>query len=167
MIRHRLAQAAAGLVVLVMAVPIAHAKSHRDVSYPYDPVFAAAVRFLRIDEGHAITEKDRDAGYILFSIEDGGQRYPGALEIVRRKDARGRDAVRLYVRLSQRPAYMERALLVRLEEKLREQLGPPPPPPEPENEPSDKAAEKIAGVISSPGAAHADLGAERAHRVPV
>jgi hypothetical protein len=116
-------------VSLLLAAP-ALARSERTVAYPYERVWPAAIRFLRIDAGYAVREKDADAGYILFDVEEEGRTFPGALELVRGHDDRGRHTVKLILRIEDRPSYMETGLLDRLRQKLRRELGPPPPPPE-------------------------------------
>ncbi|HET6613156.1 MAG TPA: hypothetical protein VFG83_14255 [Kofleriaceae bacterium] len=129
----RIAIATAVAAVLAGSATGAGAKSQRSVHYAYDQVFSTAVRFLRIDEGDTITETNREAGYILFTLTDDGKEYSGALELVRRDDA-----VAIFLRLAKRPSYMERGMLARLEQKLREQLGRPRrerPAPKPENQP--------------------------------
>ncbi len=129
--------------VLGLPLAVASAKTIRKVSHSYERVWPAAVRFLRIDEGLTIKEKDRDTGYILFVIEEEGQQFSGSLELVRRKDYSARDAVEFVLRIKDRPSYMEIAILNRLLIKLRKELGvpkaPAPKPPAPKDSPEDKS----------------------------
>lgn len=138
------ALAAAAALLVAFAAPAA-AKTSRRASYDYERVWPAAVRFLRIDEGLKLVEKDADAGYVLFELEEEGKTFRGALEIIRRKDSVGRDAVELVLHIEDRPSYMEYGILDRLMDKLRTELGQPkrPPPREPkkpEPEPDGDAA---------------------------
>lgn len=131
-----------GPLSLLLALALGHsaparAESDVTVSYGYQRVWPAAVRFLRIDEGHAIIEKDAEAGYVLFDVADKPARKSsrGALELVRVGDRGKRDQVRLVLRISGSPSYLEQAMLERLTRKLRNELGEPsrphkdPPPP--------------------------------------
>ncbi len=113
----------------------AEAKTSRKVSHSYEKVWPAAVRFLRIDEGLKILEKDMDNGYLLFEIAEEGKVFAGSVEVIRRKDSSGRDAVELVLTLKDRPSYMEHGILDRMLRKLRKELGLPKAPPEtPKNE---------------------------------
>jgi len=116
------------LLALLLAVPApAVAKSEKTVVYAVEKVYPAAVRFLRVDEGVKIVEKDADAGYVMFELSQDGKTFPGALELVVGENA-GRPAVKLVLRIEDRPSYVETAMLERLERKLRAELGSEPPP---------------------------------------
>jgi len=115
--------------VLLVLGSVAHAKRSKTVSYSYDQVFPAAVRFLRIDEGVKIVERDTEAGYIVFELTDDGTTFEGYFEIARVHDTDGRKAARLIVRINDRPEYMEQGLIDRFGIKLRSELGAPVPPP--------------------------------------
>jgi len=126
----------------------AHAKSSRKVSHAYEGVWPATVRFLRIDEGLTISEKDSDTGYILFVIEDEGKTFDASVEVIRRKDYSDRDAVELVLQIKKRPSYMEIRILDRLMLKLRKELGHPKAPPAKNTEKSpdsDKEPAKESG----------------------
>ncbi len=128
------------LATLVSASP-AEAKSSRKVSHAYESVWPATVRFLRIDEGLKISEKDSDTGYILFEIQDDGKVYAGSIEVIRRKDYSNRDAVELVLQIKDRPSYMELPILDRLMAKLRKELGHPKRPQSPKKD-EDTAKDK-------------------------
>jgi hypothetical protein len=131
MMTRPLAPGIAGAVVaaVVAAVaPIAHAKTTSTVAYRYEQVWPAAVRFLRIDEGLTIVEKDAEAGYILFELTEDKRTFRGSMEVARVKDG-GQAGSRLVVHIADRPAYMEQGILTRFEAKLRDELGEPEPPP--------------------------------------
>jgi hypothetical protein len=92
-------------------------------------VWPTAVRFLRIDEGLKIVEKDADTGYVLFELAEEGKVFTGSVEVIRRQDDSERDAVELIVRIRDRPSYMEHAILNRMLLKIRDELGHPKAPP--------------------------------------
>lgn len=122
--------------ILVVAAPSpALARSERVVGWSPDRVFPTAVRFLRIDEGVTIVEKDADAGYVMFELTDEGKVYPGALELVAGEDGK----LTLVLRIEDRPEYMEIGMLDRLERKLRDELGPPPKAAKPDKKPARPA----------------------------
>lgn len=128
------------LLVIIGAVAasgaeLAGAKATRLASWEFSRVWPTAVRFLRVDEGFALVEKDAEAGYVLFEVQRNDQTYRGSLELVRIKDYAERDAVRLILKITDRPIYEEDGVLERLLDKLRSELGQPVDPPEPEPEP--------------------------------
>lgn len=135
------------LTASLLAPGTAESKTTRKVSHSYDRVWPTAVRFLRIDEGLKIIEKDPDTGYVLFELADEGKKFPGSVEVIRRQDSQERDAVELIVRIQKRPSYMEHAILDRLLLKIREELGSPKDPPKKpappkEEPPADDATPK-------------------------
>lgn len=130
-----------GSLTVTAAAPAA-ASTKKEASYAFERVWPAAVRFLRIDEGLEILEKDRDTGYVLFELAEERKTFRGALEVVQIVDQDGRAAVRLVLRIEDRPAYMEAGILDRMVRKLRAELGPPvdpPPPPPPPAKPAKPA----------------------------
>lgn len=130
------------LLVQFVMQPQALAKSNRKVSHSYENVWPATVRFLRIDEGLQITEKDSDTGYVLFEINDEGKVFIGALEVIRRKDYSDRDAVELVLQIKNRPSYMELRILDRLMAKLRKELGHPKAAPPKKKTPDEPPAKE-------------------------
>lgn len=136
--RNSIALAAALCVCAVAVAPIpAHAKAERVVRYTFEQVWPAAIRFLRVDSGFEIVERDADAGYVLFDVNEENKRFRGSLEIVKIEDDRGRKSLRLILRIEDRPSYMEIGLLKRFERKLRDELGTPREKPEPKDDPDD------------------------------
>jgi hypothetical protein len=117
-------------LALLFAIP-AQAKSSRELSYAVDRVWPTLVRFLRIDEKLKVLEKDAEVHYVLFELTDAKKTYRGSAELQQTTDSEGRSATRVWVKIVDRPAYMEEAILDRLETKLRDELGDPLPPPEP------------------------------------
>lgn len=72
---------------------------------------------------------------MLFDLTEEKHTFRGALELVSVGDG-GKDGVRLVLRIQDRPAYMEEAMLERLEQKLRRELGQPKPVPRPKPAPA-------------------------------
>lgn len=106
--------------------PSASARSSSVVSYHYEQVWGAAVRLIRVDQGFAISDQDRDVGYILFDYTRSGHRAQGSLELIR-SERSDRPEIRVIVHLSNTPSYLERLLLDQLERKLRGDFGDPAP----------------------------------------
>lgn len=140
--RTRRAGSAAIAVAVLAAAGAAEAKTERSASYSFEVVWPTAVRHLRVDEGFTIVEKDPDVGYVVFEVKEEGKAFSGTLEVVRQKDQAGRPAVRLVLRIGDRPAYMEAGVLDRMLAKLRKEHGDPPPPPEEKPPDSDKDKKK-------------------------
>lgn len=116
------------LLALLLATSVAEARSEKTLAYPRDPAWAAAVRFLRVDAKLKITEKDADAGYVIFELHEEKKTFRGSLELVdTTKD--GRHVVRFVLSIEDRPEYVEIELLNKLEQKLRAELGSPAPAP--------------------------------------
>lgn len=144
-----LASAIFGLALAAGHAPPAWARSEKTLDYPRDRVWAAAVRFLVVDEHVKVTDKDADAGYVVFELRDDGKLFRGALEVAT-VSRDGRSAVRFILQIEDRPSWLEIAMLRRLETKLRAELGSPAPPPSDKRDdkhddkprPPDKAADK-------------------------
>ena len=68
--------------------------------------YNGALRYLRVDLGYKITERDPDAAYLLFTYKPSGEKrhLNGSIEIV---EAKGK--VRLYVQIPQMPKYHEKS----------------------------------------------------------
>jgi hypothetical protein len=131
-----------GSLVLVTALAAtAGARSDKTLAYTRETVWPTAVRFLVVDEKVKITDKDGDAGYVLFELTDEGKTYRGSLEVMTVvKDKR--TSVRFVLQIQDRPEWMEVAMLNRLERKLRSELGSPSPSPvTPTPTPSEPPAE--------------------------
>jgi hypothetical protein len=129
-----------GLAIALVGVVAggAAAKTERTASYTFEQVWPTAVRHLVVDEGFTVVEKDPDVGYVLFQVRDDGKVFSGALEVMRQKESSGRSAVRLVLRIGDRPAYMEAGVLDRMLAKLREEHGDPPPASKPDEKPKGK-----------------------------
>ena len=122
-----------GLFIATAGVSRVDAKTSRKVSHAYEKVWPVAVRFLRIDEGLKVLEKDMENGYLLFEIAEEGKRFSGSVEVIRRTDDSKRSAVELILTIKDRPSYMESGILDRMLTKIRVELGlPQDAPAEPE-----------------------------------
>jgi hypothetical protein len=116
---------ALGAVVAVGPMGAA-ARSTSTLPYPSGEVWAAAVRFLRVDRGLPIREKDEAAGYVLFDYSEGGKSYKAALELVPFTDEDGRVTTQASLTIAGLPKRYEGALLEGLGAKIRDERGPPP-----------------------------------------
>lgn len=103
----------------------ADARVEDSSAYSKDQTFSGALRYLRVDLGYEITERDAEAAYLLFRYVPSGQKEPthGSIEII---EADGR--VKVYVQLPKMPEYHERVLSTGLMKKLRAEYGEPPKP---------------------------------------
>jgi hypothetical protein len=115
------------VAALVLALPsIGAARTDRELTYRETEIWNGAIRFLRVDSGFKILEKDRDAGYVLFEYQEGGAGHTASFEMVSAvKD--GRVFVRARIQISEMPRYVEAVLIDRLIRKLRDEYGDPPP----------------------------------------
>jgi hypothetical protein len=128
--RRWLARLALGLAVVAGLTAPAAARSEATLAYLRDQVWPTAVRFLVVDEHVKVTERDAEAGYLLFELRDDGKTFRGSLEVMTVvRD--GRTLVRFVLQIADRPSWLELAMLARLETKLRAELGSPVPAPSP------------------------------------
>jgi len=124
----RFATIAVAVAVIAAGAAPASARSEKTLAYARDQVWPTAVRFLVVDEHAKVTEKDAEAGYVLFELRDDGKTFRGSLEVVTVvRD--GRTVVRFVLQIEDRPSWLELAMLARLETKLRVELGSPSPAP--------------------------------------
>jgi hypothetical protein len=104
----------------------------RVLPYPYEHVWPAAIRYLRVDRTYAVRDQDEAAGYILFDFPlEGGGTGSGSLEAMRTDDSLGRASVQVKISTGAGPAYLPHTLLEGLSAKVRAERGPPAQPPEP------------------------------------
>lgn len=122
-----------GLAALLV-VGRARARVEADSGYTKLQTYSAALRYLRVDLGYEVVEKDPDAAYLIFRYGPNGAKNPptGTMEIVA-TDSR----VKVFVQIPRMPEYHERVLRDGLLKKLREEYGVPPPPAEKKPEPGD------------------------------
>ena len=115
------ALAAALLVGNLVAVSTALARADADTYYSLTQAFGAALRYLRVDLGFEVTEKDPEAAYLLFKYRmpgDPKREVPGAIELVK-IDKR----VRIFVKIPQMPQLHEQLLRDGLLRKLAQEYG--------------------------------------------
>lgn len=103
--------------------------------YTMEQTYNAALRLIRVDLGHKITERDPEAAYIMFeytSSESGNRATPGSIEMIPRPDS-----VTVVIQLPRMPTYHEEMMAEQLRRKMLTDYGEPPKrqPPAP---PKDK-----------------------------
>ena len=115
------------VVGVVLALPsLGAARTDRELTYRENAIWQSAIRFLRVDSGFKILEKDKDAGYLLFEYRDGGTACPASFEMVR--TVRGNKLfVRARLQIESQPRYVEAVLIDRFIRKLKDDYGEPPP----------------------------------------
>lgn len=113
-----------GLVLLgVLLVSKADARVEARSAYTKSQTFNGALRFLRVDKGYDVVEKDPDAAYVLFRYPlDGKATANGSVEVVETPSG-----TKLVVQLPRLPEYHEVVLRDALLKKLRDEYGSPPP----------------------------------------
>jgi hypothetical protein len=146
--------AAGGVAIALLAGGGALARSTSVLPYPTAEVWPTAIRFLRIDRGATLRERDAESGYLLFDLAEGNKVYKGSFELIRTVDSEGRAATRLVVSLPDLPRHFEIVLLDKLALKLREEYGSPAPapprPPSSENEGKKKRPPDAATLPRAP-----------------
>jgi hypothetical protein len=115
----------------------------RVLPYPMEHVWPTAVRYLRVDRGYTIVDRDPDAGFILFDFPIGpdDRTGRGSVELFATKDASGRASANVSVSTDGGPLHLPHAIIEGLGEKLRRERGQPsaPPRPQPDTPPGDEA----------------------------
>ena len=125
-------------IVLVLTMQRAFARAQVDLPYGVPESFSTAVRFVRVERGCKVTDKDPDAAFVAFECSDDGKTKRGTLEIFR-----AGAGVRAQITLGDDTHGMELRWLELFERKLRDERGtptPPPPPPKDKSEPHDLGA---------------------------
>lgn len=110
----------------------AAARAQSDLPYAMSEAFSTAVRFVRVDRGCKLVDKDAEAAFVSFECSDDGRVRRGSLELFR-VPAQGpqKEMVRAQVTLGDDTHGMELRWLELFERKLREERGTPTPPPPP------------------------------------
>jgi len=124
---------AAALSAGLFVANAASARVEADSDYTRAQTYNGALRYVRVDLGYEVVEKDPDAGYILFRYEPPGRRNNptnGSIEVVETNQR-----VKLVIQLPQMPTYHETTLRDGLMRKLRTEYGEPPK----KKKPSDDA----------------------------
>lgn len=137
-----------GVAVLVFC-DVTHAAISKELTYSENTVWRCAVRFIRVDNGFKILEKDKETGYLLFEYTENGAAYNGSFELLKRV-IENREYVRVQVNLHGQPKYMESLLFKKLERKLKNEYGIAPaakyvgpPKVEPNTEPAADNRAKV------------------------
>lgn len=124
------------------ARPLALIENRRLLSYPIDQVWPTAIRYLRIDRGYQLTDRDREAGYMLFEFPlEGARLGSGSVEMFEAEDAAGRPSVSISVNTGAGPVHLPNAILDGIAAKVRAERGQPAPPKPkdpPDEGPNDK-----------------------------
>jgi hypothetical protein len=118
--------------------PSARGKAQSELAYRVEEVFSTALRFVRVDRGCKITDKDPDAAFVMFECRvDETHVSRGAVEIFH-SQTRGKDGVRLSVSLPDEGHGPELRMVELIERKLRDERGTPAAPrPAPPAAPTD------------------------------
>lgn len=125
---------ASQLFLALMAISFtASAKVSENTPYSKAQAYQGSLRYLRVDLGFDITEKDADSGYLLFQYRSPGREgtTSGSLEVVEQEDG-----ATVIVRLPELPEHYEQHLVDGLIRKLRDQYGDPKPKKREEEKPS-------------------------------
>ena len=135
-------------VGIALALPsVSAARTDRELTYRENEIWHSAIRFLRVDSGFKILEKDKDAGYVLFVYKDGATSCTASLEMVR-TSRDNKLFVRARLQIENQPRYVEAVLIDRFIRKLKDEYGEPPPPQlvEPAAKPAPQPAAAEAGA---------------------
>ena len=119
---------AAVVAAIFLASGVGFAKASLDVPYPFDVMWPAALRFVRVDNNWKLGEQSREAGFLRFELIDDKQKLAATLEIIGTIDRTSREAVKLQLSAPGLSGYRESILLERLARKVREEQGPPADP---------------------------------------
>ena len=126
MARSSLKSLVGALAVFAVAAPAAVADARVDAgsSYTKAQTYSGALRYVRVDLGYEVVEKDPDAAYLIFKYSAPGAAknspVTGTLEVI---EATG--GVRLFVNLPRMPEYYERVFRDGLMKKLHDEYGTP------------------------------------------
>lgn len=126
--------------VTAMVSPTKH---ERTISYPLAQVWPATLRYLRVDQGYALVDRDAEAGFILFDIpvaRRGGEdrTVRGSIEMFATEDMSGRPSVHVSISTEGGPTHLPHTLAEGLASKLKRERGAPAPPPPKGEAPNDQ-----------------------------
>jgi len=113
--------------------------------YTKAQTYSGALRYLRLDCGYEVIERDPDAAYLIFRYELPGQKKATATGTVEVVESDGH--VRVFVQIPTMPEYHERVLRDGLVKKLHDEYGEPPR--KPPASPPEKKPEGDAGSDKS------------------
>jgi hypothetical protein len=131
-------------ILLLSALSFAQSAIARvagDSEYSKAQTYSGALRYLRVDLGYEVVERDPDAAYLIFRYQMPGQNKATATGTVEIVDTDGH--VKLFVQIPTMPEYHERVLRDGLVRKLHDEYGvparKPPPTPPPQKKPEADA----------------------------
>jgi hypothetical protein len=105
----------------------------RVIPYPLEFVWPTTIRYLRVDRGYSIVDRDEESGYLLFEFPHGRDgKGTGSVEAFATEDDAGRPSVNLHVSTTDGPSYLPNTIADGIAKKLREERGQPARPPAPE-----------------------------------
>jgi hypothetical protein len=107
--------------IAVLLAGGAEARVEAESDYSKAQTYSGALRYLRVDRGYEVLEKDPDAAYLIFKYEAQSPRGAGSNGTIEIVEADGR--VKILVQLPKMPEYHERLLSDGLLRKLREEYG--------------------------------------------
>jgi hypothetical protein len=116
------ASASCALVLLLPTPSLARRQG--DLRYPFEQVWNASLRLVRVDMRLPVTDRDQEAGYLLFEYLEHGKRFPGSVELVRGERAQ-RPVTKIVIQVQGMPSYIEQMLFEKLSQKLRAEFGEP------------------------------------------
>ena len=137
--------------LLLLKPDVALARKQGELRYPFEQVWNAALRLVRVELRMPVTDRDQEAGYLLFDYLDHGKRFPGSLELVRGERGQ-RPITKTVIQVQGMPSYVEQMLYDKLDRKLRDEFGEPlepakPPAQKPAN---DKPKEDVPSTDEPP-----------------
>ena len=122
--------------LLLLFSQSAFAKSQSELPYSLAEAYSTAVRFVRLDRGCEIKDRDPEAAFVAFECKDDDQSWRGHIELFRTR-VDGHDGVKVAAALDQ-PHYVEIRFLELYQRKLKDERGTPPPvPKKPDPTPPD------------------------------
>jgi hypothetical protein len=124
------------ICIVLLWVFAAEGRVQESCAYTRAQVFQSALRFIRVDNGFPLTEKDEASGYLLFEYPtgEGSETTLASFEVIEQASA-----VQFVVRIPKLAEHHERLLVRRFIDKLRSEYGDPP-----EQKPAPKKAPKKA-----------------------
>lgn len=139
---------AGAALLLTLGLPTASsARRQGDLRYSFEQVWNASLRLVRVDMRLPVTDRDQEAGYLLFDYLEHGKRFPGSVELVRSEQAQ-RPVTKIVIQVQGMPSYVEQMLFEKLSQKLRSEFGEPVEGPKPEKKP--KVPEKKPDADETP-----------------
>ena len=151
------------LTLLALIPARASAEQVEKFAYPYKQVWSAAVRLLRVDLGHKVTERDEEVGFIVFDYRDDSRKsHHGTAQLAAIQEG-GREVIRVELSIQGQPSYIEIMVLTKLARKLRDEYGDPlpvkkKPKAKPEDETKDDERE---GQVKGRGRARDEDGRDQ------